>query len=64
METKCTISMATIQLDKPTTLWVTIQQRQQPKTKQKSSATNLVPTTKTKEKSCSTNLVSPPIHNT
>ena len=45
METKSTISMVTIRLDKSTTLSATIQQN--------------ITTTATKEKSCSTNLVPP-----
>ena len=48
METESTNSMATIRLDKTTTLSATIPQGQQTKTKEKSCATNLVPTNKNK----------------
>ena len=65
METKSTILMATIRMDKTTTISATIQQEQQqkqkknpvppilfhqPKTKQKSCSTNFVPTNKNKRK--------------
>ena len=76
MQTKSIISMATIRMDKTTTISATIQQRQQLKNKRKilchQSCSNnqkqkknpappiLFYQPKTKEKSCSTNLVLPP----
>ena len=60
MEINSTISMATIRMDKTTTISATIQQEQQQKQKKNLVPPILFQQTKTKEKSCSTNLVSTP----